>query len=297
MPRFNLKHIEAFVLVADLGSFRRAAARLNTTQPNISNRISQLEQHIGQVLMERDAGSVRLTREGRALLEPARRVLASVDAFAEAAGGGAAFEGVLRLGVTELVAQTWLRRFLLRMKRDYPAIDVELTVDLSENLSSALFSRDLDLTFQNGPFDRKARFTEALGRCPHVWVSAQRGDIPEGPLSSEIIARHRIFTHARGTYPFQQLDNHFKSVGQGARLVPSSNVAAALHMTQDGLGIACVPELMAQEPLDAGRLRRLDYDWRPEALRFAARWNTDPTPPFLRDAVALAVGFYPPQDK
>lgn len=296
MPKFNLKHIEAFVMVADLGSFRRAAARLHTTQPNISNRISQLEHHIGQVLMERDAGSVRLTREGRALLEPARRVMASVDRFSEAAGGGAAFEGVLRLGVTELVAQTWLRRFLVGMKRDYPAIDVELTVDLSENLSGALFSRDLDLTFQNGPFDRTARRTQALGRSPYVWVAAVDDPLPEGPLSAAEIARHRIFTHARGTYPFQQLDRHFKSVAQAARLVPSSNVAAALHMTLDGLGIACVPEPLAQEALSDGRLRRLDYGWRPEALSFAARWMADPTPPFLRDAVAVAARLYPPDD-
>ena len=40
---FNLKHLEAFVWVADLGSFRKAADRLNTTQPNISSRIAALE--------------------------------------------------------------------------------------------------------------------------------------------------------------------------------------------------------------------------------------------------------------
>ena len=72
---FNLKHIEAFLAVADLGSFRRAAERLNTTQPNISNRISQLEDRLGLRLMERDAGSVRLTPRGQALLAPARQVL------------------------------------------------------------------------------------------------------------------------------------------------------------------------------------------------------------------------------
>ena len=60
----NLKHIEAFVLVADLGSFRRAAERLYKTQPNIFNRIAQLEVQLGLVPMERDAGSVCLMRKG-----------------------------------------------------------------------------------------------------------------------------------------------------------------------------------------------------------------------------------------
>ena len=40
---FNLEQLETFVWVADLGGFRKAAARLNTTQPNISSRISALE--------------------------------------------------------------------------------------------------------------------------------------------------------------------------------------------------------------------------------------------------------------
>lgn len=52
MAQINLKQIEAFVQVADLGSFRRAADRLNTTQPNISTRIQALETQLGLSLME-----------------------------------------------------------------------------------------------------------------------------------------------------------------------------------------------------------------------------------------------------
>ena len=73
----NFKQIEAFVMVADLGSFRQAAERLNTTQPNISTRISNLEEMIGAKVMQRDAGSVRLTAKGRELLEEARHIIRS----------------------------------------------------------------------------------------------------------------------------------------------------------------------------------------------------------------------------
>lgn len=59
MAQVSLKQLEAFVAVADLGTFRRAAERLNTTQPNISARIAQLEAQMKVSLMERDAGSVR----------------------------------------------------------------------------------------------------------------------------------------------------------------------------------------------------------------------------------------------
>jgi len=82
---FSLKQLEAFIWVADLGSFNKAADRLNTTQPNISSRISTLETALNVTLMERDAGSVRVTSKGQELLKHAREVLQKSEALLVAA--------------------------------------------------------------------------------------------------------------------------------------------------------------------------------------------------------------------
>jgi len=71
--RLLLKQLEAFVWAVDLGSFSKAAARLTTAQPNISIRIKSLETALGVTLLERDAGSVRLTARGRELMKHARQ--------------------------------------------------------------------------------------------------------------------------------------------------------------------------------------------------------------------------------
>ena len=139
--KFNLKQLEAFVWVADLGSFRGAADRLSTTQPNISSRIAQLEKLLNVSLMERDAGSVRLTSRGQDLLVYARRVLQSADQFLEATEQNALVDGVLRLGVTEMIVHTWLREYLRVLRDRYPNIVVELTVDLSANIEKELYRR------------------------------------------------------------------------------------------------------------------------------------------------------------
>ncbi len=291
----NLKHIEAFVTVADLGSFRRAAERLNTTQPNISNRIAQLEAQLGVVLMERDAGSVRLTQKGKSMMDAARKVLAALDGFVAAADDDTLFRNTLRLGVSEMVAHTWLRPFLLAMKGRFPNITVELTVDLSANLTKALFDHDLDLAFQNGPFDRTTRYSLTLGQSPYVWIAAPDLDLPHGALGPQDIFRHPILTHARGTVPFRQLEDHFRPLGP-ARLVPSSNMSACLQMALDGLGIACLPRAMVTAPLAAGALRVLDYPWHPDALRFHARHDADPAAPFVTEAALLAQRLFPPED-
>ena len=71
--------------MADLGSFRKAADRLNTTQPNISARIAALESALDLSLMHRDAGSVRLTEKGSELLLLTRDILRAGEALLEAA--------------------------------------------------------------------------------------------------------------------------------------------------------------------------------------------------------------------
>lgn len=292
----NLKQIEAFVSVSDLGTFRRAADRLNTTQPNISIRIAQLEEHLGVALMERDAGSVRLTAIGQSLLDPARAVLSSIDKFVAAVGDEELFEGVLRLGVSEMVAHTWLRPFLIEMKQRFPHVNVELTVDLSVSLSRALFARELDLVFQSGPFDRKAKSSVLLGHSPYVWVAAPSLGLPTEKLKAADLLHFSILTHRRGTVPFQQLEEHFRKSKRQVRLVPSSNIAACLQMAEDGLGVACLPQAMLTKSLEAKRLQKLNYHWQPADLHFEARYMLDPAPAYLRAAAAIAQKLSPPEN-
>lgn len=288
----NLKfaQLEAFVWVADLGSFRRAAERLNTTQPNISSRISSLEQMLDVTLMERDAGSVRLTSKGVELLDHARRVLRSGESFLEASGRAALYEGVLKLGVTELVMHTWLRDFMKALKREYPNVLVELTVDLSARLKHELFSRSIDLAFQSGPFERKTSGAEPLGTYRWIWVASP--DLPgldERELSIEQLTRYPILTHARDTRPHEEVAGHFRLLrASTARIVPSSNLAACLHMSLDSLGIATVPAGMAREMIDSGRLRQIDYAWTPDPLVFLARYDAARSPGFVARAARLA---------
>ncbi len=286
----TLKQLETFVRVADLGSFRRAAERLATTQPNISARIAALEGELGQRLLERDAGSVTLTQPGRVALAHARRVLRGVEELMSATGGATRVQGVLRLGVTEMIAHTWLRHLLKALPRAYPNVLLELTVDRSQHLSTALFDRSLDLALQSGPFERRSTGAIALGRYPFIWVASPALGLDAGTdLSLGDIARFAILTHARGTFPYDQLTAHVARSGRGdVRLVTSSNLAACIQMALDGLGVACLPRAMVAGDLAAGRLIGLRYPWVPDALDFAARFDAERAPGHVAGAAALA---------
>jgi DNA-binding transcriptional LysR family regulator len=81
-----IRHLPYFVVVAEEQHFQRAAQRLNIAQPALSRRIRNLEQELGGVpLFVRTPRGVRLTPSGEALLEDARRILASADKARERA--------------------------------------------------------------------------------------------------------------------------------------------------------------------------------------------------------------------
>ena len=289
MANINIKQLEAFVQVADQGSFRRAAERLNTTQPNISGRIQALEQQLDTRLMTRDAGSVRLTPKGETLLPRARQVLQALDAFVSAADDDALFDGVLRLGVTEMIVHSWLGLYLKTLHQQFPNVMVDLTVDLSTNLSTALFNRSIDLALQSGPFNRATSGALDLGSYPMIWVASTDLGLGGGVLSLRDLSRHPVLTHARGTLPFEQLSDHISAARDvPIRLVPSTNMAACLQMTIDGLGIACLPEAMVMDELRDQRLTRLRYLWVPDELSFHARYDADTVAPYVAQAARIA---------
>jgi len=288
--KFNLKQLEAFVWVADLGSFRKAADRLNTTQPNISSRISTLENLLDVSLMERDAGSVRLTSKGHVLLDHARKVLRASDNLIEAANQDALIDGVLRLGVTEMIVHTWLRDYLRVLKERFPKLSVELTVDISTHLETELFDRAIDLALQNGPFNRQTTGSKALGVYPLIWVASPEIGLHNlNKVSIEELARHPVLTHARGTQPYDEVSAHFASRRDlGIRLVPSSNLAACIQMTVDGFGTATVPASMVVNELQSGELMQINYPWTPQSLSFFSRYDADKSAYFVEKAAEIA---------
>lgn len=287
---FTLKQLEALVWVADLGSFRRAATHLNTTQPNISARIAGLENTLGVTLMQRDAGSIRLTEKGSALLAQARRVLREAEGLVETAGRSDLIDDSLRLGVTEVVAGTWLRSFLRRLAEAYPNLTVELTVDLSRNLDQELASNALDLTLQTAPFSVPASGQQDLATYDYVWVAAPELAAQIGPAPDlAALAAHPILGHARYTQAHLDLIGHFDGhQAPKARLVPSSSLSAAMNMVLDGMGVAVMPQVMVTAALADGTLKILPASWHPQPLRVAARYHAERTAAHVTRAAALA---------
>ena len=286
----NLKQLETFQWVATLGSFRKAAERLHTTQPAVSSRISNLEDALGVGLFERHPGSIALTAKGLELLPHAKKILRMAETVKTRMGDGANLSGILRLGVSETIVHTWLPSFLTRLHDALPRVDVEITVDVTVNLRNELVARSLDLALLMGPVSEFSMVNFDLSRFPLAWAASPRlGIEPSQRLPLDKLIQFPILTYARNTSPCMELTNYTReNCEDSARIFPSSSLAACLRMTIDGIGIGTLPRQVVSEHLKSGSLMEVDCEWRPSDLLFTATFAADPFNPITEKAAFLA---------
>jgi len=285
----NLKQLETFVWVATLGSFRKAAKKLNASQPAISSRIVALEETLGVELFVRHAGTFHITAKGTELLPQAQKLILQAERFRENACESNALSGILRLGVAETVVHTWLSTFLTEAHKQFPKVNIEVTVDVTTNMRNELVSRSLDLAFLMGPVSEYSIHNMNLNAFQLDWVC--NADFPIGEKAEiEEIFSNPIMTYARNTRPFLEVQTYARDMEiDELRLFPSTSLAASMKMTLDGLGIAMLPTSMIREELENGRLRIIKSNWRPTSLVFTASFSREPFNPVVEKMAELAV--------
>lgn len=286
----NLKQLQTFQWVAALGSFRKTAELLHTTQPAISSRISNLEAALGVKLFERDTGNVQLTAKGIELLPHAEKVLRMTEKLKSKMRGGSQLSGILRLGVSETIVHTWLPLFLAKLHEVHPRVDVEIMVDVTVNLRNELVNHSLDLALLMGPVSEFHMVNLELSRFALAWTaSPQLGIKPSRQLSLDKLIRFPLLTYARNTRPCMELANHIReNCEEPARIFPSSSLAACLRMTVDGIGVATLPRQVIREHLEKGDLIEVSCEWKPSDLSFTATFASSPFNPIAEAAARLA---------
>jgi DNA-binding transcriptional LysR family regulator len=142
----ELRHLRAFVAVAEHGNITKAAEALKMAQPPLSRRIQQLEQEVGTRLFTRDGHGARLTPEGRRLLEQARIALAEATHFLELGRVASSESGVVRVGLTAGLLEAVMQLQSYHSAR-YPATTLECTDMLSDQQNEALRRRQIDVGF------------------------------------------------------------------------------------------------------------------------------------------------------
>ena len=286
---FDFKEIETFYWVAALGSFRAAAAKLNTTQPAISQRIAGLEQALGARVLSRDARNVAPTPRGRELLVYAEKLLGLRAEMLAAVGDVSTARGVLRLGVAETVVHTWLTQFLKAVQARFPLLALEIEVDISPNLRQRLRMQELDLAFLIGPVMAHNALSLPLMTYPLAFISSPKIAWPRRPARIEEIARFPIVTFSRNTQPYAAVAALFNGPhSPQTRLHASASLATVVRMTVEKLGVAVIPPAIVANELKRGELRIVRSEAKLPDLAFHASWIDHPASRAASEIAAIA---------
>jgi DNA-binding transcriptional LysR family regulator len=147
----DLDAVRAFIHIAELGSFTRAAEVMRTTQAAVSLKLKRLEERFGCRLIERTPRHVQLSARGAAFLEHARELLEVHDrALAVFAEG----RQRLTIGISDHVAGPELPALIARMNAQDPQLLIEIRIGSSGDLLQSFDRRELDTVIVRLAFGR-----------------------------------------------------------------------------------------------------------------------------------------------
>jgi DNA-binding transcriptional LysR family regulator len=265
MQRGNLNDLLAFMAVARERSFTKAAAKLGVSQSALSHTVRGLEERLGVRLLTRTTRSVAPTEAGERLLHHVgprfEEIEAELDAVRELREKPA---GTVRITATEYAADAILLPKLAKLLRDYPDIKVEITIDYG--LTNIVAQR-FDAGVRSGEQVAKDMIAVRVGpdmRMAVVGAPSYFKTRPE-PKKPQDLVDHKCFslrlpTHG-GLYAweFEKGDRELRVRVDGQ--LTYNTTTQMLNAALAGLGLAYVPEGLAQPHLAKGRLTRVLEDW------------------------------------
>jgi len=246
--------LNAFVSVAETGSFSAASEQLYLTQPAISKRVSALETELDIKLFDRIGRKITLTEAGSALLTRARNILQQVDdsklAIQNLSGHIA---GKLSIGTSHHIGLHRLPPVLRAFTRAYPEVELDLHFMDSEEACHAIEQGELELGIVTLPLEP----AKALQTC-EVWpdpldivVNHSHPLASFKKVSPEQLAEYSAILPTRGTYTRQIFEQTMRKHKLELKVGLSTNYLETIKMMVSvGLGWSVLPRSMLSKELD-----------------------------------------------
>lgn len=246
--RINIEfsEVQAFVAVADKGSFRAAAESLFISQPALSRRIERLEAEVGTRLIERTTRRVSLTDSGRQFLEHAQAVLSEMEqAVLGISQRTLSRTEVVTVACVPSVANHLLPKVVLAFAKEHPNVRIKI-IDESAGvvLESVVAGRaDFGINFigtQETDIDFRAVFTER-----YVLAVPPTHDLSKlSSISWSELAGEKLISVSQNSGNRMLVDNALAGIQQRPQIFYETNhVVSALGLVSAGLGMAVLPEL------------------------------------------------------
>jgi LysR family hydrogen peroxide-inducible transcriptional activator len=273
----SLRQLHYLKLLAEHGSFSRAAEAAHVSQPALSAAVKELEAVLGAPVVERARSGVILTPVGEEAVRRAADVLARTEDLVEAArSAGKPLSGRFRLGVIPTVAPFLIPRALPELRARHPALKLYLREDLTARLVAGLRAGALDAAVIALPYDMTGLECAPVGEdailaaapAGHPAMAGATLDLRALTSNDLILLEdgHCLRDHALAACALDP--------PKGEDVFAATSLHTLVQMVGSGLGISFVPEMAVRAGLteqagvtvrplrDGAPSRRIVVAWR-----------------------------------
>lgn len=272
-------HLHWLTVLAEQGSFTRAAERLDVSKAAMSQKIKELEQIAGVLLVQRTTRSVRLTSAGEKLVEELREPFARIEqSFFSVRDTAGPVRGLVRITAPVAFARQQLVPIIGEFLRDYP--QVRLQLDVTDRIVS-LSSEGFDLAIRHSDTLPETHVALPLCDTQTVLVASPAYLNQHGiPNTPQDLMQHNCLYYPRGV---ESPRWRFVTAADGEEVqvriqgcFATNNSESIRDAALQGLGIAMLPDFSAREALAAGSLQQVLPEWQPVEAFAARLWIVRP---------------------
>ncbi|MCF7752319.1 LysR family transcriptional regulator [Bacillus subtilis subsp. subtilis] len=296
----SLRQWQIFVSVADAGTTAAAGEQLALSQSATSAALNELEARLPSPLFDRIGRRLVLNAQGRALLDPARALLAAAMDLEATAGVGrpASADGVplqLRIGASSTIGNYLLPARVAALLAEHPRMDVDLRIGNSAEVVAAVQRLEVDLGLIEGPCHESGLNVLPWQQDALVIVAATTASLPARPSLAQLAAARWLLREpGSGTRETveQALLPHLHHF---ARAMQLGSTEAIKQAAAAGLGVACLSRHAVADLVALGSLRILDSPLPPLSRQlWVVHHPGKHVPPPLRTLLGLASDAFPP---
>jgi DNA-binding transcriptional LysR family regulator len=270
----EFSELQAFVVLAGELHFRKASERLFLSQPALSKKIQRLEEKLKGALFVRSRRRVALTDAGKSFLPKAAKLLQDAeDALRETQAAVQGRAGTLRIGFGIASLPEILPRTILRFRKLYPEVELQMRELPSPSQVSSLIESRLDAGIMRMPVtDRKLMsvplFSEHLILVTSADIQYRRKEGIDGFRNSGFIFVSPLVSK---TFHDRVLSLCLRA-GFTPRVVQEANeILTILHLVRSGLGVSLVPR--SAQRLKVPGVRFHELGWKESLWRIGIAWN------------------------
>jgi DNA-binding transcriptional LysR family regulator len=272
----QLRQMAIFAKTIDHGSFRGAASELRLSPSVVSHHVSHLEESLGVALIYRTTRKLTLTREGERLLAATRAMLEAAESEMRHLSASAATpSGELRITVPSVLSQSVLTERIAAFSKTYPKI--QMSIDFSD-ARRELIDDGFDFAVRMGPKIKRSPTARSMFKVTRKLVVASdyAASRPEPRHPTDLVDWAWLALTPVQNVPLKFAKRGEKAVAIKPRAQIYTNDAQALYrLARSGAGLAIIPDFLATNDLDEGRVVNVLPDWAVPSIEVYAVWPSN----------------------